>query len=167
MAKNRRRRRRITLIKGTIDLDEALGTLAAQTALLDATDSVDDSSWLLSTECTYALDHTAGEGPVKLFWAHSDYSLVEVEEFIELATGWGNSDEGSKEISRRKIRQIGEFAGTATDEVLNDGKSIKTKIGFRVGPDQGLNLVTYNDDANPLTTGASIKAKGHCWIKPL
>ena len=102
---------------------------------------------------------------MKLYWAHSDYSLAEVEEYIELDTGWSDADEVSKEISRRKIREIGELAPVANDN-LNNGMPVKTKIGFSVNEGQGLNLVAYNDGSTTLTGAQLVFATGHCWIRP-
>ncbi len=166
-AKKGRGRRRGRLIKGVIKLQEALTTLAPNTGLLDPTDTVDDAAFIISVHATYALvGNTAGEGPIKLYWAHSDYSLAEVEEFIELTTGWSEMDEVSKEISKRKIRAIGQISGGVSGESLANGEVVKTRIGFMVQEGQGLNLVSYMDGTAPLTTGASVFVTGHAWIRP-
>ncbi len=168
MAKKPSKRRGGRLIKGHIDIDAVLDTLAGATGILDPTDVVDDRSFLLSVEATYTLNNlTAGQGPLDVYLAHSDYTLAEVEEFIELQTGWGDADEISKEIGRRRIRHVGAFSGVANEEVMNDGKPIKTPIRFVVNEGQGLNVVTYNDSGSILTTGAAVRIKGHCWIKPV
>ncbi len=165
--KGRGRRKPVRLIKGTIKEELALVTLGTDTGLLVATDVVDDTSFLLSAQCVYSMsDHAAGEGPLVLYWCHSDYSLTEIEEYIEQQTAWAGNDEVGKEVSRRKIRQIGSFSGEGVSETLNDGRPLKTKIGFVVHEGQGLNLCVYNEDngAN-LTTGTLINVNGHCWIK--
>ncbi len=164
------RRKRTRLIKGNVDESIALATLAPNTGLLSPTDVVTERSFLLSTEMVYGLRGAAvGEGPIRLYWAHSDYSLVEIEEFIELQTGWQEADLVAMEIGKRKIRLIGEFAGVSIateDEVLNEGRVLKTKLGFIVNSSQGLNLVVYNDSGANLSTGSIVEFKGHCWIKP-
>lgn len=165
---HRRRRKRVRLIKGQIDESVALSTLAAETGILAPTDTVDDTSYLISTEMVFSIrEHTAGQGPLVLYWAHSDYTLAEIEEFIELQTGWGQADEVSKEISRRKVKLIGQFSGSGTEEILNDGRLLKTKVGFVVSESQGLNLVVYNGSGSTLTSGTIVEFKGHCWIKPM
>lgn len=145
----------------------ALATLANNTGILVATDVVDARSFLLSVEGTYAIaEQTVDEGPIQLYWAHSDYSLVEIEQFIEQSAGWGRLDEIQMEISKRKIRQIGVFAGKAASEDLNDGNPLKTSLKFSVGEGQGLNLVAYNNSGAALTGGATVTCQGHAWIKP-
>ncbi len=166
----RKPRKRVRLIKGTLEINQTLGTLAAAVGVLEATDTVSDRSYLLSVEATYALEGlTQAEGPIKLYWAHSDYTLAEVEAYIESTTAWSDADEISKEISRRKIRQVGVFsmpAVTGAVPALNNGLPLKTKIGFVINEGQGLNLVAYNDGGSQLTTGAVVRVDGHCWIKP-
>ncbi len=164
------RRKRVRLIKGTLEHNLVLATLAAAVGILEATDTVVDRSYLLSVEATYAIEGmTQADGPIKLYWAHSDYTLAEIEQYIESTTAWSDADEISKEISRRKIRQVGVIgppAVTGAAAPLADGMPVKTKIGFVVNEGQGLNLVAYNDGGAALTTGAVVRVDGHCWIKP-
>ncbi len=165
--KRRTTKKKTRLIKGQVDESLALLTLAPNTGLLAPTDVVDERSFLLSTYMVYAIrDQALGQGPKRLYWAHSDYSLAQIEEFIELQTGWGEGSKVSQEIGRRKIRLIGEFQGDVADEVMNEGRILKTVLKFIVNAGQGLNLVTYNDSGVSLTTGSIVEFKGHCWIKP-
>ncbi len=160
-------RKRVRLIKGNMDESVALATLAANTGILMPTDVVSERSFLLSTEAMYGVrGQTAGQGPLRLYWAHSDYTLAEIEEFIELQTGWQEANQQSQEVARRKIRIIGEFQGTTEDEVMNEGRKLKTKLGFIVNATQGLNMIVYNDSGASLAGGAIVEVKGHCWIKP-
>ncbi len=167
MPKKGHGKRRVRLIKGQVDESIALSTLVANTGILGATDTVSERAFLLSTEMVFAVrEQTVGQGPLRLYWAHSDYSLAEIEEFIELQTGWKEADQVGQEVARRKIRLIGEFEGATADEVLNEGRIIKTPIKFIVNTGQGLNLVVYNDSGGTLAGGAIVEFKGHCWIKP-
>ncbi len=165
--KRRRRRKRVRLIKGNIDEDQSYAGLTNNTAVLGVlSDTVNERSFLLSTECTYSIkDSTVDQGPIDLYWAHSDYTLAEVEEYIENTQGWSEGDMVQQEIARRKIRQIGSFNGQLEGEVMNDGRVLKTKIAFIVNSGQGLNLVIYNNSNATLTAG-TVNAAGHCWIKP-
>jgi len=168
MARSRKgRRRRTRLIKGTVDVQSTLSTLANNTGILAPSDVVTDRSFVLSCEATYALfAATVGEGPLEIYLAHSDYTLAEIEAFIESATAWSDADEISKEISRRKIRKVGTFSGNFADEVINNGMPVKTKLGFIISEGQGLNLVIYNNSGGALAGGAAVNWQGHCWIKP-
>ncbi len=158
-----------TYIKGNIDLEADLGSLAAATAIAVPTqDQVSERARCTSIDCTYALSDftpTAGVGPVIVGVAHGDYSQAEIEEWIELATGWDVSDLVSREISSRLIRRIGVFedpdsaAGVA---VLNDGKPIKTRLNWPLNSGQGLDFWVYNSgSAAFVTTTPDLSVKGH------
>ncbi len=167
LANKPKRRRRISLLKGTFDETQAMGALANATGILAVlTDSVDVESFLLSVEATYALrDHTPAEGPIEIYAAHSDYTLVEVEEFIENTQSWSRGDLRQQEIGRRKIRRVGVFSGLDTDEVLNDGKPLKTALKWSCVQGAGMNYCIYNNSGAALTTGTTFEAQGHVWIK--
>ncbi len=161
-------------IPGNIQLDVVLTTLAAATGVLAATDTVDDTTRVSSVKAMYSLeDFTdgAGIGPIILAVAHSDYSLAEVEEFLELTTGWSQANLVSREISARRIRKIGVFesapSGTAV-ATLNDGKPIKTKLNWLLSEGQGLNFVGYNSGSNAVATTVPrihVDGKANLWIQ--
>lgn len=168
MAKHSRRRKSVTLIKANIDAAIALATLADNTGILVATDTVVSRAFILSVEGMYSIEaQTSGEGPITLYLAHSDYTLAEIEEYIELQTGWDGGDMVSKEISRRKIRQVGYFSGQLVSETINDGRPKKTALKFVLNPAQGLNLCVYNNSGGALAGGATVRLQGHAWIKVL
>ncbi len=153
------------VIKGKFDNSVTLGTLAANTGLLDRTDSsVADRAYVLSMEATHSIIGLAAGESVQLGVAHSDYSLAEVEEWIENQGGWDEGDLVSQEINRRKIRTIGVF--TSEETALNEGRMLKTKLGFILNSGDGLNFYVYNPDAAGLTTGSEWTSQGHVWIKP-
>ncbi len=153
------------IIKGKFDNSVTLGTLAANTGLLDRTDSsVADRTYILSMEGVHSINGLDAANTVYLGVAHSDYSLAEVEEWIEAQGAWDEGDLVQQEISRRKIRQIGVF--TPEETALNEGKSLKTKLGFILNSGDGLNFWLYNPDAAGLTTGAEWTSLGHVWLKP-
>ncbi len=142
-----------------------LGALAANTGLLDRTDSsVASRAYLLSMEAVHSIIGLAAGESVALGVAHSDYTLAEVEEWIENTTGWDEGDLISQEINRRKIRSIGVF--TSEETAINEGRMLKTKLGFIVNTGDGLNFFLYNPDAAGLTTGSEWTSMGHVWIKP-
>ncbi len=160
-------------IPGNVQLDIVLTTLAAGTGVLTSTDLVDDTTRISSVVATYSLeDFTdgAGIGPIICGVAHSDYSLAEVEAYIELTTGWSQADMVSREISARRIRKIGVFAtdgGGTTVSVLNDGRPIKTKLNWEVSEGQGLNFWAYNTGSNAIATTVPrvhVEGKGNLWV---
>ncbi len=156
-------------IKGNIDLNANLGTLAGVTAqAIPTADSVSERARCTSIDCVYALSNftpTADVGPVVIGVAHGDYTQAEIEEWLELATGWDVADLVSREISSRLIRRIGVFedpdsaAGVA---VLNDGKAIKTRLNWPLNSGQGLDFWVYNSgSAAFVTTTPDLMIKGH------
>ncbi len=160
-------------VKGNVDEDFALGTLAANTGILEASDTVGERTRITSVDVTYTLSGmTAGDdiGPIEVGFAHSDYSLAEIEEFLELTTSWNEGDLIDKEVSSRLIRRIGVFdtpAAAGESYTLNDGKPIKTKLNWILNAGQGLNWFCYNQGGNPLaTTDPNCHIVGHANLFP-
>ncbi len=160
-------------IKGNIDEDFALGTLAAQTGIVEASPTVGERTLISSVDVVYSLaGMTAGDniGPIEVGLAHSDYSLAEIEEFLELTSGWNEGDLVSREISNRKVRRIGVFdtpASASLDATLNDGKPIKTKLNWILNAGQGLQFFCYNTGGSPLaTTDPNCHIVGHANLFP-
>lgn len=162
MAKHKGRKRGnrfANYIKGNIDVDIALGTLASKTAIIGAVgDTVNDTARVSSVRATYSLSgFTAIEnaGPILVGLMHSDYSGAELEEFLENVTNWSMGDLVSQEVANRKIRRIGAFtvpasAGQAVH--LNDGKPITTKLNWKLSEGQTLDFWAYNMGSQPLAT---------------
>ncbi len=173
----RHKRRRNTdfsnYIPGQIDLQIALTTLAANTGVRVAvTGTVDDTTRVSSIRCTYSLANftpTADAGPILAVVAHSDYSLAEIEEYLENTSGWGNADLVGQERVDRRIRRIGVFP-TARDavgiSVLNDGRPIKTKLNWKLMPGQTLAFVGYNMGTAAIATtvpDVHVMGKANLW----
>lgn len=159
-------------LKGQIELDIGLGTLAADTLILEpAGDTVDEQAWLSSVKALYSLsDYTpaTGDGPVIVGLAHSDYSAAEIEEWIEQTQSWSRFDLIGQEIAKRKIRRIGQWelnTPVADTVVLNDGKPLTTKCGWMLGTGQTVEFWVYNA-GTALTTGAVAGIRGHANLWP-
>ncbi len=168
MAKRRARRRRTKILKGIVDENMSLGTLANTTLIAAAFDeSVNERSFLISMEATWHMqDISTSGGPVTVGVAHADYSAAEIEQWIENTGSWNEGNLVQQEISMRKIRQVGVFAMNDSDESLNDGLLIKTPLRWIVNQGQGLSLWAYNDSGAALTTGNVVTVDGWCWIRP-
>lgn len=143
------------------DEQESLGTLATDTGLIQAllTSVLTHDYRCTSVVATYTMDGlTAGEGPVIVGLAHGNYSLAEIEEWIENSLGQvtGPNDLVEREVANRLIRQIGSFEG---DGPLNDGKPIKTRLNWLVADGHRLLFWTYNQGSQ-LTTGAQVRVTG-------
>ncbi len=165
------RKMRGTYVKGNIDLESNLGTLAGTTLqAIPAGDVVTERARVTSIDCTYSLsDYTpiADVGPVIVGVAHGDYSQAEIEEWVELVTGWDVGDRVSREVSSRLIRRIGVFDiggnAVATDvHTLNDGKPIKTRLNWPLATGQTLDFWVYNSGTGAFaTTTPDLGVKGH------
>ncbi len=160
-------------IKGNIDLDFALGTLAPQDVVVAAVaDTVNERSLISSIDCTYSLSgYTVidNAGPIQVGVAHFDYSDAEIEEWIENVTSWDEGDLPSQEIANRKIRSIGTIpmVTSLAASPLNDGKPIKTKLNWIVNQAQGIKFWAYNQGSAALaTTDPDMHVTGHANIFP-
>ncbi len=153
---------------GRIDDGNALGTLATKVVIAAGFgDAVGARTFALSMKATWTMvGITPGEGPIAVGVAHSDYSAAEIEEWIENNGGWDEGDLIGQEQAKRKIRQVGVFNGVAADEVLNDGKPIRTGLKFYLQSGDNLQQWAYNLSSSTLTTGAQVEVLGTIVLKP-
>jgi len=123
------------------------------------------ASWAL-TNFTPFLD----SGPMMVGLAHSDYSVAEIEEYIENVDSWDEGDlVQSREIGRRLIRILGIFDNpvAVTDSIsLNDGKPIKTKLNWQLASGQTLRLWVYNTGSASIATAVKVDGRGHANLWP-
>ncbi len=171
MAKKGRGKRRSMkgYLKGNIDENLSLGTLASKTLIADTFDEAPEEKTLVSSiVCTWALDNiTGGQGPISFGVAHSDYSDAEIEEVLENAASWDQGSKVEQEIAKRLVRQIGVFsgdkvAGEVDDITVNDGKPIKTKLNWRLNIGDTLKMWAYNISPAALsTTDPTMLCNGH------
>ncbi len=156
-------------IRGRIDLDTALSTLGAGTALRELlTSTVNERTIVTSTKTVHSLSNMTpilDSGSVEVGVAHSDYSLAEIQAWSDLSTGWDEGDKGSQEIAKRLIRTIGifEVPDDALDAVtLNDGKPIKIKLNWILNQGQTLQYWYKNNGTAALaTTDPNAQVSGH------
>ncbi len=162
-------------LRGNIDETAQLGTLGPATAILTVFDEVvTESTFISSAIVSVSLSNYtpgANRGPLLVLLAHSDYSLAEVEQFIETTQSWEVSDLVGQEISRRKIRRVGIFDNLATgitDAIaMNNGRPIRVKLGWMLSTGQTLNLVVYNTGSAALATSdPAVKMQGHANLWP-
>ncbi len=158
-----------TYVKGNIDIEENLGTLGPLALqALPVGDVVTEMARCTSIECSYALSDftpTQNVGPLIVGVAHGDYSAAEIEEWVELATGWDVGDLVSREVSSRLIRRIGIMEDVSDAEgvaVLNDGKPIKTRLNWQIQTGKTLDFWVYNSGSVAIvTTTPDMTIKGH------
>ncbi len=174
--KPRRRRGMGKYLRGNVDETFALGTLAAKTAILEAnTDTVTERTLLSSLVLLWSLrglTPASGDGPIMVGIAHSDYTLSEVESWIEQSTGWSEANLVAREVSQRKIRRVGVFgddggAVAANVRTLRQGRYVKTKLNWILTQGQSVNYWAYNMGTSALaTTDPDVLVQGHANLWP-
>ncbi len=175
LAKRPKGRRRMgRYVRGTIDVTIDLGTLAAKTGILQALSNVNERTLISSMINYWGLsDFTdaVGDGPIMVGYAHGDYSLTEVEEYLEQADSWNEGNKIAQEIGKRQIRRVGVFKSSVADSqgsaVLNDGKPIRTKLNWILNQGQTINVWAYNmGDSALATTDPDLVVSGHANLWP-
>ncbi len=144
-----------------------VGALVAQDLISSAlTDTANDTMYAITLEATWTLnDHTAAEGPIDIGIAHSSYTAAEIEEWMESSGAWDRGDKVTIEQSRRFCRRVGTFPGLATDEVLNDGLPVKTRVRFLIQEGDTFQVFAFNSSSATLTDGSLVKCNGVLWAK--
>ncbi len=175
MAKHPKKGRFRPYLKGQIDFELALGTLAPKDLIsAPVGDSVTEEIWLSSVKATWTMDEfteALNQGPIMVGVAHSDYANAEIEEWVENLASWERHDLVGQEVAKRKIRKVGVYSwvdSTATGQVaLNQGKPIRTKCGWMLGSGQTVRIWAYNMGSVALaTTDPNIQCQGHANLWP-
>lgn len=150
-------------MRGTIDEELDLGTLAAKTLVIGAFDeTVLETTRVTSIVITASLrDFTpvTDAGPVLIGISHSDYTAAEVEEVIENLGSWNRGDMISQEMSKRLVRRLGIFEIPPSAEgnsVLNNGRPLRVKLNWKLITGQGLELWAYNYGSAAIATTTPI-----------
>ncbi len=133
----------------------------------DVGDTVSEKMWISSIEMTWAVDAaTAGEGPIIVYVAHSDYTDAEIDAYIELIANWDTGDLVAREQMRRFVRQIGVFPLIESNEVLNDGRPVRTKCGWMLETGQTLQFGAYTQ-GGALTGSTKLHGlgKANAWLR--
>ncbi len=177
MAKKGRRGRKFRrYLKGQISRQLDLGTLAARTLISGIVgDTVKERTWLSSVKLAWSLSKftiALDDGPIMVGVAHSDYTDVEIEAWIESTGSWDEADLVQQEIGRRKIRRVGVIApapdGANVPAVLSEGRMVHTKCGWILNAGQTVRIWAYNMGASALaTTDPDLDAEGHANLWPL
>ncbi len=144
-----------------------LSTLGANVAIVASYFGAADGAYrIVSLQTTWSLKNlTAGEGPIVVGYAHGDYTVGEIKEFIESATSINIGDKIAGEQANRLVRRVGVFSGVGTEETLNNGMPIKTRLNWAIPIGKTFNMFAYNDSGGTLTTGAVVEANGVGWVK--
>ncbi len=163
-------------LRGSVNTSLSLGTLAGATLIsVDLGDAVTETTLISSFVATWMMSDftgSAGDGPISVGVAHSDYTDVEIEEYIETVGSWEVGDLiESREIGKRFVRRVGTFAtlggGVNETSVLNDGRPIRTKLNWLLQTGQTLSIWAYNEGTSALaTTVPIVRVQGHANLWP-
>ncbi len=150
-------------LRGNIKHTQDLGSLGPSTGIKKAFGgTVTEKTWVISVEATYSLANftaVANAGPITVYLAHSDYTLAEVEEYIEasLTGSWDVSDLRTAEQRGRgrRIKKVGTFypeSGHLAADILRISKRpIKTKLNFMLNTGKTVAAIYYNSGIAGLT----------------
>ncbi len=164
----RRPKRRAFTLRGVrASPSISLGALAAITVFAGAIFGNADGAYrIMSYTGTWSIEnHTAGEGPIVVGFAHGSYTVTQIKEAIESGASISIGNKLADEHAGRLVRRIGTFSGNSTEETLNDGKPIKTRLNWAIPIGTNFNLFAYNDSTATLTTGTIVRTNGKGWVK--
>ncbi len=145
----------------------ALSTLGTATAVTTGLTGASTSTYrAVSADFVWAIeDLAAGEGPITVGFAHSDYTVTEIKEALESAASIDQGLKIEQEKSNRLVRIVGTIGtGTGVNQ-LNDGKPVKTRLNWLITIGDEVNIFAYNDSSSSLTTGAILHPMGNLWVK--
>ncbi len=102
---------------------------------------------------------TPTEGPLEVGIANGDLSVTEIGEMLD-ANPTSQSDIVALEQIKRPVRRSGQFPVQAANEVIADGRKVRTKLHTIL--DTGIELVFWvrNNSGGALTTGAVVECTG-------
>ncbi len=163
-----RRKRNVNFSVMKFDFNRTLATLALDglTSINVLGTNLARPAYAISIDTYWTLRGlTAGEGPLEVGYAHSDLSTTEIgEALIAEVTSPGEIIE--REQASRPVRMAGMFSGIGTNEVLNDGKPTRRRLGFTLNEGQNVLMWVKNiSSANPMTTGAQIRGIGKLYVR--
>ncbi len=171
MARKGRRRRTFNLRRVRIAGGTSAGALASGDVIVAAiTAVVTDPIRVITADLSHQiidLGAVADDG-YEFGYAHSDYTAAEIEECLEQS---GTIDLGSKiaqEQGNRLVRTVGVISPqpvVSAGGQFNDGKTMKTKLNWRLSSGDTLNLWIRNSSQTAWTTGSVLTANGNLWIK--
>ncbi len=161
-------------IRGAVDEDMNLGSLAAKTLVIQAFgDVVTERTLITSLDAMWSMIGKTiadNQGPIMVGVSHGDYTAAEVEAWIERQDSWKEADLIAREITGRKIRRVGVFpegGASLSTQVLNEGRSIKTRLNWILNVGQTIDFWAYNNGSAALaTTLPNVVVSGHVNLFP-
>ncbi len=159
--KKRSKRNRKGFVAINFETAVNLDTLANDTVLFAALMAAfGEDIFIISIDALFSVRGlTALEGPLQVGFSHGDLTVAEVSEALT-AELTDPDDIIAKERARRPVRRAGQFSGLNTDDILNDGRLLRTKMRISVGDSHVINAFIKNRSGAALTTGANLGVTG-------
>ncbi len=135
----------------------ALGTLADDTVVEGESLALTQDFYSVSTDINVSSRGvTGGEGPLQFGLASQELSVTEIKEYLD-ANPTSQTDVPAIEHSKRRVRIIGTIPAVATEEVYNDGRTVRVRTGWIVPAGKSIaQFWVRNRSGATLTTGAII-----------
>ncbi len=164
--KPRRRSSNFVVLKVQAAL--ALGTLADDAVITATLLDLNDDLKVIGADLTWSIrDLAAGEGPILVGLSTNAYTVAQIVEAIDASPN-NRSDEIALERTRRKVRNVGSFAGALPNgETLNEGRPMRTrKLYWKLSTDRNIVFWAQNKSgvAN-LATGAFVEVSGKVYAQ--
>ncbi len=162
-----RGRRRYSLRRVRLTPERTLGTLASDTVVLIGLTGAGTTDYrCISIKGIWTIvSLTAGEGPITVGFAHSDYTVTEIKECLESVASISQGLKIEAERANRLVRVVGTFA--SANGSLNDGKPIKTRLNWLMAEGGGneVNMFAFNESTSALSTGAVLNFVGDMYVQ--
>ncbi len=164
--KRRRRRRDSNFVVLKADASVALSTLLNGVAIPGVLLDLNDDVQVISADINWILRGlTAGEGPIEAGLCTSPMTASLITEALDASPN-SRGDRIALERSGRPVRTAGTFPGVAADEVLNDGRPLRSrKLYWKLAGDLNLSMYAVNRGGATLTTGASLIARATIYAR--
>ncbi len=133
----------------------------------ELTSVLTDDAYIMSMDITVATNGlTAGEGPLTVLVAHSNYSDAQVGEWYGANANWDLGNKIVQEQGRRQCRIIGVIPGLASNESLLDGRKFRVKLGWQMFEGDTLQFGVFTEgQAANLTTGCELHINGTAYAR--
>ncbi len=161
-----RKRRDARFVAIPFNAEISVSTLANNTFIVGAVmGTAGEDMFVISVDCLWTLkDIVAGEGPMMVGFSHGDLSVAELAAWAD-ASLTDPDDIISKEAARRPARKVGVFSCLNTDEVLNDGRQIRSRIKISIGDGHSLGFWALNRSNAAFTGDRVLEIEGTAFCR--
>ncbi len=154
-----------------VSVEVSLGALAneavASASLFGSSIVLEHEAFVIHADLYWSKRNgTAGEGPIGVGLSHNDLSDTLVAQGLTAHPIEPDDIQEMEQASRRRwIKKSAMFSGIAAEEVVNDGKSIRTKIMMPVSKGKSIDIYAFNQSGATLTTGATVEVFGEVTLR--